>query len=315
MSYRVVDVEPDTPEWEGERRGSLGASDTPAVLGLSPYATRLEVFQSKMGLDRPFDPVLGFIGHASEVIIAEWVEKFSEKRGVKLDAAFMARSIEAPWLHASFDRVSYNPDGRLVTWQFKTAHFYAGHHWDEGVPLDIQAQVQQEIFVAGTMGAWVVVWIGGREFRMFWIDRDDEFIHDYLLPETHKFWYEHVETKTPPEPTVLGELAAAYPTKPGSVTQGSETVLEAVDRRSVLLSDIKAQQDEADALTLAIGKYMQDAETLMDGERRVLTFKTQSGRRSVDFDTLIAEHPDAAARVIKQGNPFKVMRLVKEKTK
>ena len=313
MSYEVVNVTPDTPEWEQERRHSIGASEVAAVMGMSPWDTKLGIYRSKLGIDREFDPVLGYIGHASEAIIAGWVEQYSDQRGVQLEPAFMARSIEYPWLHASFDRVSHDSAGGLVTWQFKTAHQYGGHHWDEGVPTDIRVQVQTEMLVAGTRGAWVVVWIGGREFRLFWEARDQQFIDDYLLPGTRELWFTHIEERIPPEPTTVAEINAEYPSDAGTTLEGSENVAEAADRRAVLLSDIKAQQAEADALSLTIGQYMGTAETLTYQGRRILTFKSQKGRRSTDLDRLTTEWPDVAAQVIKQGADFKVMRYIKEK--
>lgn len=310
--FEVVDVTSDTPEWEAERLNSLGASEAAAVLGISQWDTPLSIYRVKLGLPRDFDPVLAFIGHASESIIADWVERFSPEAGVKLEPAFMARSVEWPWLHASFDRVSHDAFGRLLTWQFKTAHQYTGHHWDEGVPDDIRVQVQAEMAVAGTDEARVVVWIGGREFRLFREPRDDAFIRDYLVPETGKFWTGNVQARVQPEPSTMHELYEVYPSEAGKTVEGSETALEVAERRAVLLSDIRVQQAEADALQLELGKYMGDAEILLaPGGRKVLTFKTQAGKRSV----LLADAEREAPHLIRQGNPFKVMRYVKEKSK
>jgi putative phage-type endonuclease len=313
MDYGIVRVKPDTPEWEDERRLSIGASEIAAVLGLSPWSTPLEVYRSKLGVDRDFDEVLGYIGHASETIIAGWVEQYSDQRGVQLEPAFMARSVKWPWLHASFDRVSHDAEGQLVTWQFKTAHQYGGHHWDEGVPTDIRVQVQGEMAVAGTDEAFVVVWIGGREFRLFVEPRDNNFINDYLVPKTREFWYDRVLAKDAPEPSNVAEIAEVYPTEPGTAIVASETAREAADRRAVLLSDIAAQKAEADALTVILGNYMGSAETLTQRDgTKILTYKTQQGRRSANLTKLTLDFPDVATQVISQGAPFKVMRHAKE---
>lgn len=310
-AFTVVDVVSDTPEWEAERRNSIGASEVAAVLGLSKWDTPLSIYRGKLGIGREFDEVLGYIGHASEPIIAGWVEQFSPERGVVLEPAFMGRSVEWPWLHASFDRVSHDGD-RLLTWQFKTAHQYTGHHWDEGVPDDIRVQVQTEMAVAGTDEARVVVWIGGREFRLYVEPRDDAFIRDYLVPSTEAFWADHVQARVEPEPSTIHELYEVYPSVTDTTVQASETALEAAERRAVLLSDIRAQQAEADALTVVIGQYMGTAEILLgEGGRKVLTFKTQAGKRSVS----VADAEAVAPQIIKQGQPFKVMRHVKEKSK
>lgn len=310
MTFTRVDVVSDTPEWEQERRASVGASEVAAVMGLSPYNTALDVFKHKHGIDRDFDPLLSFVGHASEPIMHEWVERYSGV-DVKLEQAFMARSERWPFLHASFDRVSSDP---FTTWQFKTAHFYAGHHWDEGIPTDIRIQVQAEMAVAGTQRAAVVVWIGGREFRLFWEPRDDRFINEHMIPALTTFW-DGVQSGNPPAPATIAENAEQFPTTPGKEVEASEAALEAVERRAVLLSDIQAQKAEADALQLVIANYMEDADTLTHEGRRVLTYKTQAGRSSFDAKQLKADHPDLAAAYTKQGAPFKVMRTIKPKEK
>jgi putative phage-type endonuclease len=307
MSYTLVDVEPDTPAWEEERRLSVGASEAAAVLGLSPYTTALDVYKQKQGIDKHFDPVLSFIGHQSEAIIHAWVERFSGV-DVELMPGFMARSAGHPFVHASFDRVSVMP---FTTWQFKTAHHYAGHHWDEGIPVDIRVQVQTEMLVAGTDRAAVVVWIGGREFRLFWEPRDEKFIQEQLIPQLTVFW-DNTRQGVPPKPANLAEVATVWPSEEREI-EASDLALEAVERRTVLLADIQAQQAEADALKLVIAEYMEHADTLTHGGRRILTFKSQKGRTSFDRAALEVDHPEIVAKYTSIGAPFKVMRAVKTK--
>lgn len=307
MTFTIVDVVPDTPEWLEARRKSVGASEVAAVMGLSQWATPLDTYKSKLGIDRDFDPLLSFVGHESEPIMHKWVEKYS---GIKVDLqpGFMARS-DFPRLHASFDRVSYDP---FLTWQFKTAHQYAGHHWDEGIPTEYRVQVQAEMFVAGTEKAAVVVWIGGREFRHFFEPRDNRFIQEQMLPALEEFWA-RVESGRPPEPSTLAEVNTEWPSEQREL-EASEAALEAVERRAVLLSDIKAQEAEADALKLTIAQYMGTADTLTFNGRRVLTFKSQKGRQSFDREALEADHPDIVAAYTRQGANYRVMRTLKEKT-
>jgi putative phage-type endonuclease len=307
MTYTIVDIKPDTDDWLEERRNSIGASEIAAVMGLSPWATPLDVYRSKLGVDRDFDPLLSFVGHESEPIMHKWVEQFSGT-DVTLEPGFMARSAEFPYIHATFDRVSRAP---FLTWQFKTAHHYTGHHWDEGIPTDIRVQVQGEMLVAGTPRAAVVVWIGGREFRLFWEPRDERFIQEQMLPALDEAWA-RVRAHNPPEPTTLAEVYDVWPSEDKSL-EASDTALEAVERRAVLLSDIKAQEEEADALKLVIAQYMQDADTLTHQGRRILTWKTQKGRQSLDRQQLELDHPDLVAAYTRQGAPFKVMRTVQEK--
>lgn len=307
--YEIVDVVPDTPEWLEERRKSVGASEVAAVMGLSQWATPLDVYKSKLGVDRAFDPLLSFVGHESEPIIHKWVEIYSGTN-VDLERGFMARSLLVPTLHASFDRVSTDP---FLTWQFKTAHQYAGHHWDEGIPTEYRVQVQAEMLVAGTDRAAVVVWIGGREFRLFWEPRDNRFIDEQLGPAVAEFWH-RVETETPPAPHVVSEIAQVYPGD-GTYLDLPENAFEALERITVLNSDIKAQEAERDALKVALAEFVGNAETLLHAGHPVATWKTQKGRQSFDAHAFKDDHPDLAAAYTSQGAPFKVLRRLKEKNK
>lgn len=309
MTYTVVNVTPDTDEWLAERRKSVGASEVAAIMGMSTYGTALDVYKAKQGIDREFDPVLAFIGHASEQIMHEWVEKHSGL-GLKLYPGFMARSVEWPFLHASFDRVT--EDGTKV--QMKTAGQHMGHHWDEGIPTDIRVQVQAEMAVSGDPRELVVVWIGGREFRHYWEPRDERFIQEHLIPAVLEFWEGNVIPGVAPLPTTVGELNE-IPVEPGKAVEADETVLEAIERRAVLLSDIQEQQAEADALKVAIGNWMGDADTITKDGRNVLTFRYAKGRAHFDAAALKRDHPDIAAQYTVQGAPYRVMRTIKPKEK
>ena len=250
-AFTRVDVVPDTPAWEQERRGSIGASEVAAIMGMSPYATALDIYKAKNGVDRHFDPQLAFYGHESEAIIHKWVEQFSGI-DVRLDPGFMARSTERPHIHASFDRVSRGP---FTTWQFKTSSAYAGHVWDEGVPADIRVQVNAEMYVAGTQRSAVVVWIGGRDMRVFWEPRDNRFINKHMLPALDAFW-EGVQGGNPPEPSTIGELAEAWPSE-SREAEVPEFAVEALEKRAFLLASVKEMTEEADQIKLAVGQWMQ----------------------------------------------------------
>lgn len=308
MTFTIIDVKPDTPEWEQERRNSIGASELAAVMGLSPYSTPLDVYKHKKGIDRPFDPLLSFIGHESEHIIEKWVHQFSGVQ-VSLQPAFMARSVEYPFIHASFDRVSLDP---FMTWQFKTAHHYTGHKWDDGIPTDIRVQVQAEMLVAGTQRAAVVVWIGGREFRLFWEVHDERFLREHLIPAARDLW-ERVNNDDAPPPSTIAEVNSV--TTEDRPVELSEAAFETFERITVLNSDIKAQEEERDALKVAFAQYVGSADTLTRDGQKVGTWKQQKGRVGFDREWFALDHPHLAAKYTRMGQPFRVLRATKPKEK
>lgn len=310
MTYTILpEFEQDSPEWHNARTEGLGASEVAAVLGLSKWQTPLSVYLTKMGVPNEIPEDLAFFGHALEPVIEKWINHKHPEVGKTL-GGISARSDEWPWLTASPD-LFVEERGQKIPIELKTSSAYSKDAWADGVPLYYQVQVQAQIAVLGAPYGWLAVLHGGNSPELYRIERDDEFITDHLIPKTKAFWENHVLAKIPPEPSTVDELPDS---DPGSVIEGSETVLEALERRAVLLSDVQAQKAEADALTLVIGQYMGAAETLTNTfGQPVVTYKTQTGRRTADLRTLETVYPDVAREVIKPGNPYKVMRLVKPK--
>lgn len=305
--YEVLPVTPDSPEWYEVRRQGLGASDSAAILGLSKWTTPLDVYRSKLGIERDFDPMLAWIGHNLEPVIGKWIDEFAPEIGRQMPG-FAARSLSAPHLFATPDAVTVTG----IPIEKKTSMEFMRDDWADGVPLYYQVQSQQQQFVLGAPFGWVVVFHGGRDFQAYKVMRDDSFIDNHLVPKTRDWWEAHVVARVAPEPTTLGELAEVYPSEAGAAVEASEAAVEAAERRAVLLSDIRSMTEEADALQLAIGQYMGSAELLTFEGRDLLTFKSQAGRRSVSVSELEAKHPELAVDLVKQGAPFKVMRMKRE---
>ena len=309
MSYDIVTVTPDTPEWLQERRNSIGASEAAAVMGMDPWQTALDVYKAKSGVDREFDPLLSWLGHRDEPTIAEWIERFSGL-DLNLTDGFMARSRQFPFIHASFDRWA---DGIPV--QLKTAHEYTSHKWDEGIPTQYRVQVQAEMLVADAPRALLVVRIGARDFRAIWEPRDDKFITEHMIPTLTAFW-EGVQSGEPPAPATFGELAETWPDE-ATERETPDFLTEALEKRAFLLATAKEATEEADAIKLTVGQWMQDegVDTLTRDGRKFVTYKKQKGRQSLDTKALRIDHPELVTEYTKQGADFLVMRTHKPQEK
>lgn len=307
MSYTVVDVVPDTDEWLQERRSSVGASEVAAVMGLSQWATPLDVYKSKHGVDRPFDPLIALLGHEAERTLSRWLVELSGLNP-DLSPGFMARSVEHPFIHATPDRMWGD-----IPVQIKTAHEFTSHKWDEGIPTEYRVQVQTEMLVLGAPRALLVVQIGARDVRAIWEARDDRFINEHLIPTVTEFWG-HVEAHEPPPPSTVAEIAEAYPSEAIEV-ELSDEAFDVLERITVLNSDIQAQEAERDALKVALAGYVETADTLFHGGQKVATWKSQKGRAGFDQKRFREDHPELAAEYVTQGAPFKVLRAIKPKEK
>lgn len=305
MTYKVVNVTPDTNEWLEERRKSVGASEVAAVMGMSQWATPLDVYKSKKGVDRPFDPLIALLGHEAERTLSRWLVELSGLNPT-LEAGFMARSVEYPFIHATPDRMW---DGVPV--QIKTAHEFTSHKWDEGIPDEYRVQVQTEMLVTGAPRALVVVQIGARDVRAIWESRDDRFIAEHLVPTVHTFWHDHVLADDPPPVSTIAEVNEIA--TEDALIELSESAFETFERITVLNSDIQAQEKERDALKVALAQYVGTADTLTYGGQKVATWKQQKGRVGFDKEGFGLDHPHLLAKYTTIGQPFRVLRRSKTK--
>lgn len=311
---RLKEFEQDSPEWHAARMEHLGASEVAGVLGLSKWATPYSVWQTKMGHPNEIPENLAYFGHALEEPIAQWIKDKHPEVG-EVWRGMSVRSTEFPWLSATPDRtVRINTGGNIIPIELKTSSVYSKDEWVDGVPdyYKIQSIVQQGVL--GAPFGWLAVLHGGNDPELHRIPFDDA-VWQQIVKITREFWTEYVETRKAPPPTGLREQFDVWPSEAGTTTELSDEAFEVFERRNVLLSDAKSLLDEADALQEALGAYVEAAETLTYEGRKVATYKTQAGRRSVPVKVLEELHPDVAAEVIVQGKPFKVLRIVKEKTK
>lgn len=199
---------PTRESWLLERATGIGASESPAVLGLSPWKSPFQLWAEKTGHVEP-DSLEGNepaeFGIRLEKPIAE---AFADRTGREVNmwpAYTLVRDPESPWLLCTPDATQEVPDRDTGIVQIKTASAYKSADWAEGPPLMYQVQTQMELAVTGYQWGTLVVLIGGQKLRYFDFERNDRFI-DALLPKLAEFW-KCVETRMPPE--VDGSLATA----------------------------------------------------------------------------------------------------------
>ena len=308
----------DSLAWLDRRRESIGASETAAVLGLSPWATAFTVWEQKMGKDTDIPEHLAYFGHKLEPVVAGWVEDFHPEIGKVMDAREDRlengeacggyRSVECPWLTATPDYLVY-VDG-VEAWiplEIKTT----ARAWNE-VPFQYQVQVQQQMGVLGAPYAYLAV-LQNTNTPMLHRFEFDHDLWDHIVMITREFWEQHVVTETPPTPVSLAEQATVWPSETGKTIELSQTAFDALEERDVLLSDAKALKEQADAVTLTLGEYVQDAEVLLWNGEKVATWKSGKPRAVFDKSAFEKDHPELARMYTSEGKPFKTLRRVRSK--
>ncbi|MGE4153487.1 MAG: YqaJ viral recombinase family protein, partial [Phycisphaerales bacterium] len=212
-----ITADPNDPAWHEARRTFIGASDAPAVLGISPWATPLDVWADKLNLGQRFEGNLSTdMGHALEDLIAQlwWKTQPTEYRYL-VDPKVTVRHPEHPHIAASVDRAvaerAVQCDHGLILRALRHGTAtdlveckYVGpnvaHQWRDGVPVYVQAQCQVQMAVTGAKRVHVAALIVdyGPQFFTAAIERDDAVI-DEIIGRLNQFWAEHIETQQRPD--------------------------------------------------------------------------------------------------------------------
>lgn len=180
--------------WLAWRQKGIGSSDAPVAIGISPYKSPLALWLEKTGRQAPEDlstKEAVFWGTTLEPILAEVYAQRTQRKVRRVN--HLLQHPEHPYLLANLDRV-IEGDGIL---EIKTAGLRSAPQWEEGVPFPYQVQVLHQLAVTGKAWAEVAVLIGGQEFRIYRLERDEDRIQQLITLET-QFWRSVQEDRPPP---------------------------------------------------------------------------------------------------------------------
>lgn len=196
-----IDVKQGTDAWHEFRRSGIGASESAAVLGLSPYKNIVDVFREKT--ERSFPTIANaFMQHGieTEPIARDAYEAITGKSypaqcGTYEDYNFIIASfdgvcpdsksiieIKCPTSRKLFDCVA---TGDLVLFTKEYPYYLC--------------QAQHQLLVCNTAEYCdFVVYLDGMIVSLR-IERDDDFIEQLLLPKLIAFWNNNVIPDVEPE--------------------------------------------------------------------------------------------------------------------
>lgn len=189
-----------------DRKGYLGGSDAGAILGLSPFASPLQVFAEKVGLDNPrrFDPATlqhFYFGHAMEEIIGKAVaERLNIP--VKRERRFW-RAARHSFMGGHLDWMVKDESAFLECKNIQ----YMSNEWEpphdsldldasNKVPKYYLAQCDHYLYVTDFDYCYLAALVGGCELKMYRIYRDAG--REKILLHAEKNFWERVLSDQPP---------------------------------------------------------------------------------------------------------------------
>lgn len=291
MNANTIDVsEMSYEKWKSTRSNFLGGSDCATALGLnkwkSPYMLWLEK-TGRFSFDED-NPVMKFGRQWEDQVRKE----FSKRTGFEVtepDQMFIHPDSELGMLSANVDGIiepNEKHEGRgilEIKCSLRSVLPYLGDIDD--VPIQYVRQIFHYLSVTGLRYAYLQVYYRDEctYSKPLLILRDDSMIAE-MNQKLAGWWCKYVEGDIAPPMESLEDLKIAYPdSEPDSSKQASNSILQSykalksVRERIAQLKELKSSYEQD------LKEFMGDAETLLDGEDRLATWKSSKRRR---FSTL-----------------------------
>lgn len=223
-----------TPANLAAREGKLTASDWAAALGYHPFKTPLQLYREKRGeAEATVNWEPAEIGHLIEsAILSIGVHRTGLK--IQPNSDFVVHP-EFEWAGCTPDAFS-DDDGTVDA---KNVGARMAHHWDNDAPVyyDIQRRIQ--IACTRKKRGHLFALIGGNDFRVYTIERDEEY-ERYLLAKGREFM-ERVWNGEPPEATAgdIDQLLGRYP-------QNTKPFVTPTDADKALIAEYRVAKEAAD---------------------------------------------------------------------
>lgn len=273
-------------EWlQMRNRTGIGASEMASMLGLNKWESSVEVWERKTGkipVEKESNLAME-IGSYMEDKIAELWGRVNQNWRIQRSNAIL-QSKETPHIFCSLDRVAFQRDERKkIVVECKWTDAMNRKMWDDGIPDYYFVQAQTQLYVTQFERLELPVLFGSREFRIFNVEPDHEFIKK-MVEESAYFWH-CVQEDIQPE-LHNTELTSMFVRKAFRNSNPAGTIKLDIERYMPVINDINAkaaQNKEIDNILesqkATIQNAMGENETAYCGNYCITWKKNKSGVR------------------------------------
>lgn len=257
------------------RQSGIGASEIAAVCGLDPSKAPIDVWLLKTGRAESDESEQASIGHLLEPVIADL---YAQRAGVQL-APCDTRVGPCSWEIATPDRHIVGTDRGV---EIKVVGARMAWHWADGVPDYVRCQCQWQMHVLGWSAIVVVALVGGTDFQIHEVPRDQEWI-DLMRTVARDFWA-LVESDTPPEVDGSdgwrGFIKRMFPESNGSLREDESIGALARDYHD-LSEQIKCTEQAREVVGNRLRMAIADADGVRGSWGRATNRTNKAGKRTL----------------------------------
>lgn len=313
-----------------DRSTYIGSSDACAILGLSKWATPLDIWRRKIHPDTLTDEdrdkeKIFRRGRLMEPVIRQMAV---EDYGLKMFRTNVRwPHPEHSFLRAEIDFETLEGD-EFVNNDCKSVSPFATAQWgEEGtdeIPIEYHAQFQFGMLVTGRKRCDVWALFGSDDLVKYVVHRDDEACQGMLEKCLH-FWRHHVQCKVPPSPATVPDVEFLMRSITGRKVPANPDILEKIAQYRQAKATAKAAEEAIEVLKFDLADAMRagaieltgqplgkdETASLADPETGdvLCTWKAQSTDR-IDVKALREKQPKVAAEFSRTGYS-RVLRMAK----
>jgi len=275
-------------EWYQRRRKHLGASEVPAVVGVSAYSGPMDVWASKVHDARRPSGQAAMLGHLLQPIIGQLAAEATDLK-IAYEERFVI-SKEAPWASATIDYIGLDDRSNEVIIECKATKDYPYKE----IPERFKLQLAWQCFVSGIPRASLSVLHSSTTHRVYGFNFYKDAMEWFpdVLKKCEEFWFNHVVTGIAPQSFMCDEeLIRSIQADKGKSVELTENAIEAVYRLKDVRERISQLEEAESALKTTIQGYLMDAEIGTFDGKPVVTWKESTTSRfdSTEFKKI---HPD-----------------------
>lgn len=262
-------------------------------MGLSPFVSPYALWLDKMGEGSPMgESEYMKWGKRLEGTIAD---AFRDETGIETwFQPVMLRSLSCPFALANPDRFCVDKDGMAIV-EIKNVGSHKSSEWTDGPPQHYRLQGQWYLFVTGLRRVYFAVLIGGQNFVIYQVERDDALIGE-ALRQAEAFWT-LVSMKRAPEldgsDSTSDALKAQYATVEVPSVEGGHELANLVAKRGLAKALFDTAEEQLQEIDNRIVAMIGDAEVATVNGETVATRRLFT-RTTADLSALKRDYPELA---------------------
>lgn len=250
-----------------ERRKYIGASEAAAVLGLSRWATPLQIWAIKTGeIEAPQEESLPmWVGTESEEMVAKRFMLETGKKVHRVNDTIYHKKY--PFIACHIDR---KVEGENTILQCKTASAFKYAEWEDDIPKEYIIQEFHELACTGYKKAIIACLIGNSKFAIKEIifEEHKKTIEEVIQKEVY-FWNTFVVPKVMPTMITANDSDILYQLYP----QEEDKIIELDDKANAIAESLDSMQADYKGLGLQIEQHRNELKAMLGN---ATTGKTQN---------------------------------------